>query len=310
MDLLVIGTLAFDAVETPYGKRDDVLGGSASYCGTCASYFASVGLVGVIGADFPQAHFDFFKSRKIDTAGVQRAAGKTFRWRGVYEKNLNVRHTLDTQLNVLADFKPVLPQSYRRSRFVVLGNIDPGLQLSVLDQLERPRLVACDTMNYWIEGQRPALLKTLKRVQVLLVNDAEAQQLSGEHNLVKAATVILRMGPAAVIIKRGEHGALLFDRAGVFVSPAFPLDRVIDPTGAGDSFAGGMFGYVASRKRFDAKTLRAGMIMGTVMASFSVQDFSLEGLLHLTHKAVRKRVAEYAALTQLAPLKLDPFAAA
>ena len=308
MDLLVVGTLAFDAVETPCGKRDGILGGSASYCGTCASYCCPVNMVGIVGADFPDEHIEFFAKRNIDTAGVVRAPGKTFRWSGVYEPNLNVRHTRETQLNVLTEFKPILPPNYRKSRFVVLGNFDPTLQRSVLDQLDRPKLVACDTMNYWIEGHRAELDKTLRRVNLFLVNDSEAQELSGEHNLVKAAAAIRRMGPRLLVIKRGEYGALLFDDHGMFATPAFPLDDVIDPTGAGDSFAGGMMGFLARRGRLDARTLRASMIMGTVMASFCVQDFSIDAVRSLQRVEIMKRARAYAALTQLSPLRLNPFA--
>jgi sugar/nucleoside kinase (ribokinase family) len=308
MDLLVVGTLAFDAVETPFGKRDDILGGSASYCGVCASYYCPVNLVGIVGDDFPESHLEYFAKRGIDSAGVVRSPGKTFRWAGVYEKNLNIRHTRETQLNVLTEFKPVLPPHYRKNRFVVLGNIDPGLQRSVLDQLDNPKLVACDTMNFWIEGYRAELDRTLKRVNLLLVNDSEAQQLSGEQNLVKAARVIRKMGPHAIVIKRGEHGALLFDDTGVFVAPAFPLDRVIDPTGAGDSFAGGMLGYLARTGGVTAKSLRASLIMGTVMASFCVEDFSIDAVRNLKRSAITQRIKAYAALTQLFPLGLHPFA--
>lgn len=308
MDLLVVGTLAFDVVETPHDTRHDILGGSASYCGACASYFAPVKLVGIVGEDFPVRHFDFFADRHIDTAGVTRAPGKTFRWHGAYEANMNVRHTRDTQLNVLADFRPDLPPNYRDSRFVVLGNFDPTLQRSVLDQLDKPRLVACDTMNFWIEGYRKELDKTLKRVQLLLLNESEARLLSGEHNLVKAARRVLTMGPEALVIKLGEHGAMLFDRHGFFNVPAFSLAEVVDPTGAGDSFAGGMMGYLARRGKVDGKSLREALVMGTVMASFSVTDFSVDAVRALKTTDIKRRLRDYLKLTQFGHVELDPFA--
>lgn len=297
MDLLVVGTVAFDSVQTPFGERDDVLGGSATFLSTAASYFAKVGICGVIGEDFPRKHLDFLHERGIDTAGVKTLPGKTFRWRGRYDHNLNVAHTLETQLNVLTDFRADLPAHYADAKFVVLGNIDPDLQIRVLDQVKSPKLVACDTMNFWITGARPALEKALKRVDLLSINDAEARQLSGEYNLVKAAQAIFKMGPKMLVVKRGEHGAILFLPEGVFAAPAFPLEMVLDPTGAGDSFAGGMIGYLAMRGSIDPVSLRQAVVMGSVLASFAVEDFSLDRMKRLTRDEIGLRFKQYRNLT-------------
>lgn len=297
MSILVVGTLAFDSVETPFGKRDNILGGSASFLGVCASHFSPVQLVGIVGADFPQEHLDYFESRGMDTQGVDRVDGKTFRWRGVYEADINVRHTLETQLNVLEQFQPNLPEPYRKTKHVVLGNFDPALQLAVLEQMDGPEFVAADTMNFWIEGHRKALEKTLERVDLLLLNDEEARQLSGEYNLVHAAEKIRALGPSMLVIKRGEHGATLFTEDIVFSAPAFPIDVIQDPTGAGDSFAGGMMGYLARRQRRDAQTVRQGIIIGSVMASFSVEDFSIDRLRTIKNGEIRQRFADFKALT-------------
>ncbi|OGR08651.1 MAG: sugar kinase [Deltaproteobacteria bacterium RIFOXYB12_FULL_58_9] len=299
MNLLVVGTLALDSVKTPYGEREDILGGSASFAAICASYFCPVQTVGIIGSDFPNEHMDLFRSKNIDTAGVERADGATFRWSGVYESNMNIRHTISTDLNVLASFSPTIPDSYKNTKYAILGNFDPSLQLSVYEQLLQPKLVACDTMNFWIDDFRTALMKTLGKVQVLLVNDSEARQLSGEHNLRRAAQAIRKMGPGIVVIKLGEYGAILFDEHGIFVTSAFVLDHFTDPTGAGDSFAGGMFGFLAKHDTVDAKTLRQSMVMGTVMASFCVEDFSVESIRNLNDDKIRERVGAYRALTQV-----------
>lgn len=299
MNLLAVGTLAFDSVETPFGTRQDVLGGSASFLSVAASYFCPVRMLGVVGDDFPAPHLDFFRSRGIDLTGVTKLGGKTFRWRGRYDHNLNVAHTLETQLNVLADFNADLPESHRNCEFVVLGNIDPSLQIRVLDQVKNPRFVACDTMNYWINtpAYRAKLMEALQRVDVLSINDGEARLLSGEHNLVKASNVIRRMGPKNLVVKRGEHGALLFTAEGIFAAPAYPLEEVLDPTGAGDSFAGGMMGFLAKRNAIDSASLKQAVIMGSVIASFAVEDFSVDRLRRLTPDEIRLRFSEYKALT-------------
>lgn len=297
MSLLVVGTVAFDAVETPFGKRDQVLGGSASFFSHAAANFTKVQIVSVVGEDFPADTLATFAPRGIDTSGVQRLPGATFRWKGRYDHNLNVAHTLETQLNVLMQFDPKLPDSYKRAEYVFLGNFDPELQGRVVDQLERPKLIACDTMNFWISGANAQLKKTLARVDLLSINDGEARQLSGEYNLVKAAAVIRRMGPKILVVKRGEYGALLFTDAGIFAAPAYPLEVILDPTGAGDSFAGGMMGYLARSERLDEPGLRQAVITGSVMASFAVEDFSLDRLKRLTQDEIGLRFDQFKALT-------------
>lgn len=299
MSLLVVGSVALDSVETPFGKREDVVGGSATFFSTAASLFTPVQLVAVVGEDFPAEHVSFLQSRGIDLAGLTRAKGKTFRWKGSYSYQLNEAKTLDTQLNVFADFSPELPAAYRSAEFVFLGNIDPTLQARVLDQVQRPKLVAADTMNFWIQGKREALLKTLARVDLLFVNDAEARQLAGEANIVKAAKAIQKMGPRRVAIKRGEYGALLFDGDQICGAPAMPLEDVFDPTGAGDTFAGGFLGHVARTGKLDHANLRKALGVGTVVASFTVEQFSLDRLRTLSLTEVSARYGELRRLTQV-----------
>jgi len=297
MTLLVVGSLALDSVETPYGKQEEVLGGSASFFSVCASYFCPVCIVGVVGDDFPKQHFDFLQQRNIATQGIQKRSGKTFRWRGCYEQNLNIAITLATELNVFADFSPSVPKIFSQSEYVVLGNIDPVLQLHVLKQIERPKLVACDTMNYWIKDHKQNLLKTLAHVDLLSVNDAEARLLAEEHNLVKAARAILRFGPKILTIKRGEHGVSLFTKDTVFSVPGYPLEHVVDPTGAGDAFAGGLMGFITQKKASSIEILRQGIVIGSVMASFTVEDFSLNRIKSLTFAQIRARFREFHDLT-------------
>ncbi|MEC9465252.1 MAG: PfkB family carbohydrate kinase [Myxococcota bacterium] len=297
MTLLAVGTVAFDCVETPFGKRDDILGGSVSYLGTSASYFTNVRMMSVIGEDFPQGILDFFEQRDIDASGVKRIPGQTFRWRGRYTENLNEAQTLETQLNVLTDFDPKVPEAFLDSDYLVLGNISPDLQLNVLEQVQGAKLVACDTMNFWIDGALEDLKKTLKKVNLLSINDGEARMLSGEHNLVKAAKAIHAMGPDILVIKRGEHGALCCTPEGMFAAPAMPLETIMDPTGAGDSFAGGLMGYIAQTGKWDLESLRQAVILGSVMASFNVQDFSLDKLKSLSHDDIRARYQAFARLT-------------
>ena len=296
MSLLVIGSIAFDSVQTPFGRRDNLLGGSASYLSTSASYFGRVQTCGVVGQDFPAAHLDFFASRGVDLAGVERVDGKTFRWRGQYGHDLNVATTLETQLNVFKTFRPTLPEAFKQAKYVMLGNIDPEAQLAVIEQLKAPKLVACDTMNYWIGDYNASLRKTLARVDLLSINEAEARQLADTQNLLKAAEIIRAMGPKRLVIKRGEYGALLFDEAGIFALPGFPLDKVCDPTGAGDTFAGGLMGYIASRQSDDPMTLRRAVVVGSVMASFVVEDFSLDRLRTLDKKSIDVRLRNYKSL--------------
>jgi sugar/nucleoside kinase (ribokinase family) len=307
MPLLAVGSVALDSLETPFGRRDDVLGGSASYFSACASFFGPTRMVAVVGEDFPEEHVRFFAARGIDLAGLARRPGRTFRWRGRYEFDLNTAHTLDTQLNVFAEFRPELPPSYRDSQYVFLGNIDPDVQRAVLDQVRAPRFVACDTMNFWISSKRESLLRTLKRVDLLFVNDAEARQLAEEHNVVKAARRILSFGPRAVVVKRGEYGALFFSGEEVFAASAYPLPAVFDPTGAGDSFAGGFMGYVARSRREDPATMRRAIVLGSVLASFTVEQFSLERLRTLRPDEITARYAEARQLSHFEDLELDLF---
>lgn len=297
MSLLVVGSIAFDSVKTPFGAADDVLGGSATYFSTAASYFTSVKLVAVVGDDFPDKHVNFLKSRKIDISGLQRSKGQTFRWKGEYGFDLNEARTLDTQLNVFESFKPKIPDAYRSSDVVFLANIDPVLQREVLHQIDKPKLVACDTMNFWIGGKRDELIKTLAEVDILLINEAEARELACEPNLVKAARAIQAMGPKTLIVKRGEYGSVMFNSGGVFSAPAYPLEAVFDPTGAGDSFAGGFMGYLDNVRNFDEASLRQAIIFGSVMASFNVEDFSLNRMRSLDYKEIEGRYREFRKIT-------------
>ena len=290
MSLLVVGSVAFDALETPFGKVERTVGGAATYFSVAASFFTRVNLVGVVGDDFTAREAAIFRNRRIDISGLERAPGKTFFWAGRYTDNLNDRITLATDLNVFANFAPKLPPSYRDSSYIFLANIDPTLQRSVLSQVRRrPRLVALDTMNYWIERTPAELRKTLRHVQVLMINDSETRQLSSEHNLLRAARHIFRLGPRTLVIKRGEHGAMMVHARSVFSVPAFPLDEVRDPTGAGDSFAGGFMGYLASEGSTSDAALRRAMVYGSVMGSFAVERFGLDRLRRLTHPEIRAR---------------------
>ncbi|MBI3932000.1 MAG: sugar kinase [Acidobacteria bacterium] len=302
MSILVVGSVAFDTVETPFGKAEKVLGGSASFFSVAASFFAPVSLVGVVGDDFGEKELAAFRGRDIDVSGLERMDGKTFHWRGKYSYDLNARETVCTDLNVFEFFKPKIPAAYRESRHVFLGNIDPVLQLDVLAQVEKPEIVACDTMNFWISGKPEELRKTLERVDVLLINDAEARQLSGEWNVVKAARAIRAMGPRTLVLKKGEHGVLMFSDAGSFAAPAYPLEDVFDPTGAGDTFAGGFLGYLAGAGDVDEPTLRKAVIMGSTLASFCVEAFSLDRLLRLTRPEIDDRFRLFKRLTHFETL--------
>jgi sugar/nucleoside kinase (ribokinase family) len=302
MSLLVVGSVAFDSVKTPFGEVDEVLGGSATYFSTSASYFTSVLLVAVVGTDFPDKHLKFLKSRKIDIDGIEKTEGKTFRWKGEYGYELNEARTLDTQLNVFQSFKPNLPEKYKNAKVVFLANIDPELQMDVLRQVDKPEIVACDTMNFWIEGKNEALMDTLKLVDILLINDGEARELSGEPNLVKAANVILSMGPKTLIIKRGEYGALMFKDRRIFAAPAYPLESVLVPTGAGDCFAGGFMGYLSNTMNFDEANIRKAIIFGSVMASYNVEAFSLDKIKSLDYLEIENRYQEFKRLTHFEDL--------
>lgn len=292
-DLCVVGTLAFDDVQTPSGGRHGVLGGSATYFSVAASLFSSVGLVGVVGGDFPRAHLDLLKRHRIDLEGLEVAKeGRTFHWSGRYEGSLDQAETLSTDLNVLATFAPRLPEAYRRSPYVFLANTDPAIQASVLDQLAGPRLVAMDTMNLWIRIAEPRLKQVLRRVDGLVLNDAEARQLTTHGNLIAAGRALLSLGPRFVIVKKGEHGSFLFSRERSFALPSYPVEHVVDPTGAGDSFAGGVLGHLAGRGAVGIDDVAQAMIYGTVIASFTVSDFSLDALAGLTRERVEQRANE------------------
>ena len=295
--ILTVGSVALDSVKTPFGEVSRVVAGAATYFSIAASFFTDVRLVGVVGEDFTDAHLSVFDGRRVDLAGLQRVAGETFRWRGEYSVDLNTRETIYTHLNVFEDFKPVIPEMFRTSPFVFLANIHPALQLDVLDQVENPQFVALDTMNYWIEGTPDDLAKVLARVHVLVINDAEARELSGEANLVKAARSIQAMGPARVVIKRGEHGVLMTRRDGFFAAPGMPLEDVRDPTGAGDTFAGGFVGFLAASGTVSDDTVTQAIIAGSTMASFAVEDFGLDRLLRLGQSEVKQRFADFKRLT-------------
>lgn len=304
MSLLVVGSVALDSVETPFGKREDSVGGSAMYFSASASYFTDVRLVAVVGQDFPAEPLEFLAGRGVDLSGLVKTDGKTFRWKGKYGFDLNEAHTLDTQLNVFADFKPELSETYRNSDVVFLANIHPTLQLQVLDQVHDPKFVACDSMNLWIDTELDELKKVLARVNMVVINDAEARMLSQESNVAKAAAKIREMGPDFVVIKRGEYGALLFTPEDAFFAPAYPLEHVFDPTGAGDTFAGGMLGYLAHHGSFGAKDMRAATVVGCVMASFDVEKFSYDNLKDLNNDRIAARFDQFKALTDFASLEL------
>lgn len=297
MPLLVVGSVAFDNIRTPYGHAEDIAGGSATYFSVTASHFAPVNIVAVVGEDFGDAQMEMFRGRAIDTQGIERAKGKTFRWRGEYNGNMNEARTLETQLNVFQSFSPKIPAAYLNSEFVFLGNIDPALQLHVRRQLPKARLVACDTMNFWINGKPGDLKNTLREVDALIINEGEARMLSGSENLRKAAAAIQSLGPRTLVVKRGEHGAVLFRGDSIFFAPAYPLEQVHDPTGAGDTFAGGFMGYLASRGDLSDASLRRALVYGSVMASFSVEEFGLSRLLLVEKREIEERFKEFKAMT-------------
>jgi len=301
--LLVVGSVALDTVKTPFGEGTDILGGSATYFSTSASFFTSVALIAVVGEDFPQQHVAFLKSRGIDLTGLERRPGSTFRWKGEYTHQLNEAHTLDTKLNVFETFRPKIPEAYRSPDVLFLGNIDPELQLDVLQKVDRPGLVACDTMNFWINGKRDALWKVLEKVDVLIINDGEARALGQDSNLVKVAKMVLSRGPKHLIVKRGEYGALMFNEQQIFGAPAFPLEDVRDPTGAGDTFAGGFLGYLTATGNRSSEAMKQAMIFGSVMASFTVESFSLDRLRILDYKEVQERFREFKRLTHFEDLQ-------
>jgi sugar/nucleoside kinase (ribokinase family) len=301
MSLLVVGSVAFDAIETPFGKTDKIIGGAATYISLAASYFSKdIDLVSVVGGDFPKESMEMLKSHGVKLSGLQvKEDEKSFFWSGRYHNDMNSRDTLVTELNVLADFNPVVPESARECDFLMLGNLLPSIQQKVMGQLKkRPKLIVLDTMNFWMDTAWEDLVKTIAQVDVLTVNDAEARQLSGEYSLVKAAQKILAMGPKVLIIKKGEHGALLFNKEQVFFAPALPLEDVFDPTGAGDSFAGGFIGYLAETKDISFDNMKRAIIFGSAMASFTVEKFGVERLVGLTQEEVDERVQEFIDLVQ------------
>lgn len=297
MDILVVGSVAFDSVETPFGHGHEVLGGSATYFSTAASFFTGVSLVAVVGEDFPEEHRAFLLSRNIDLTGLQVASGKTFRWKGRYGFDLNEAQTLETHLNVFEGFQPRLPESLCGAEVVFLANIDPELQMEVVRQVKRPRLIACDTMNFWIGGKRDALVRTLGQVDILIINEGETRQLANEPNLIKAARAILALGPKTLVVKRGEYGVLVFGKHSIFSTPAYPLEEVFDPTGAGDTFAGGFIGYLAATGNFTDAAIRKATVFGSVMASFTVEDFSLDRLRSVSWQDIEDRFRKFQALT-------------
>lgn len=300
MGLLVVGSLALDTVATPFDRVEEALGGSATYVSLSASYFSGpIYLVGVVGEDFPKEYITLLENHNIDLTGLQIIkGGETFRWSGKYHYDLNVRDTLLTELNVFENFDPIIPDNAKKAKFVCLGNIDPTLQMKVLDQLTDPKFVVCDTMNYWIEGKRDELLKLLKRVNVLIINDSEARLLADEPNLIKAAKIIKNMGPSNLIIKKGEHGALLFSEDTVFSAPAFPMEMIFDPTGAGDTFAGGFTGYLHKTQDLSFENMKRAVIYGSVMASFCVEQFSTKALEDLMYLRVHDRFTDFLKLSK------------
>ncbi len=299
MGLLVVGSLALDTVETPFDKVEEALGGSCTYISLAASYFAGpVYLVGTVGEDFPKRYVDLLADHNIDLEGLKIEPGKTFRWSGKYHYDLNVRDTLLTELNVFEKFDPIIPEKFRTAQFICLGNIDPVLQIKVLDQMVNPQFVVCDTMNYWIEGRKEELLKLLKRVNVLIINDSEARLLAQEPNLIKAARMIREMGPEILIIKKGEHGALLITADTIFSAPAYPMESIYDPTGAGDTFAGGFIGYLHKTQDLSSENMKCAVVYGSAMASFCVEKFSTGGLEKLSYLRIQDRFREFLKLSQ------------
>ena len=296
--VLIVGSVAFDDLEMPSGTFENVIGGAATYSSIAASLLGPVRIVGVVGEDFPETMLADLEKRGVDTAGIERAKGKSFRWRGRYSADLTSRETLDTQLNVFADFRPKIPASFKQTPVVLLGNIHPALQLEVLAQIDKPRLVVADTMNFWITGEPKLLGDVLKKVDLLVINDEEARELTGIHNLVKAAADIRKRGPQHLIVKRGEHGALYFDKNGAFFAPAYPLEEVLDPTGAGDSFAGGLIGYIARVGDLETNTMRRAMYFGSALGSFCVEGIGPRRLLEVTQADLEKRMKAFTALVE------------
>jgi len=298
MSVVVVGTVAFDSIETPFGAAERILGGSASYFALGASFFTPVRLVGVVGEDFPQEYVELFTERGIDLQGLARASGETFHWRGRYHEDVNVRDTLELHLNVLSGFVPKLPEDYRDAECLFLGNIDPVMQLEVLNQVRSVQFVACDTMDHWIQASTEELRKVLRRIETLVINDSEAKLLSGHNNIVRAARAIMQMGPKSVLIKRGEYGVLQFSDSAIFATPAYPLEEVFDPTGAGDSFAGGFLGQLARSRDYSQRGIRRAIVYGSVVASFTVEDFGVKRLVSVSLADIEDRYNRFVQLTE------------
>jgi len=297
MSVLVVGSIAYDSVETPWGNVKDSLGGSALYFSAAASLFCPVNVVGVVGSDFDISKISFLKKRRVNFDGIYVESGETFRWGGRYYADLNIRDTLYTLLNVFENFQPKIPTQYKKAEYVFLANIDPELQLQVLDQIDKPKLIILDTMNFWISGKRKQLDEVIKRCDIILLNDQESREISGKPNVIKATRIISEMGPKVVIIKKGEHGAMLYHENKYFFAPAYPLEKVVDPTGAGDSFAGGFVGYVAKFGKITDEVLKKGVIYGSAIASFNVEDFSFNRLINLKKEDLEKRIKKFKELT-------------
>ncbi|MDD5687314.1 MAG: PfkB family carbohydrate kinase [Elusimicrobia bacterium] len=299
MSILVVGSVALDSVKTPFGERKEILGGSATYFSYSASFFTKVNLVAVVGNDFQKEHIELLKSRNINVEGLKVVEGQTFRWCGFYEYDMNEAKTLSTCLNVFETFKPEIPESYKDSKFIFLANIDPDLQMEVLSQIKKPKLIAADSMNLWIKIKKPSLIKLLSKIDILIINDAEARLLTEQSSLIKAGRIILNYGLKYVVIKKGEHGSLLLSKDNFFSAPAYPIEEVLDPTGAGDTFAGGFFGYLAKLdKKPTEDDMKKAVIYGSVMASFNVEDFSLERLKKLTNREITARYKKFKEITR------------
>jgi len=304
MTVLIVGTIGLDTIETPFGKKESILGGSAVHAAVSSSFYSGTAIVGVAGSDFPQEHLDFLRSRKVNVSGIKIMPGETFRWSGYYEYDMNQAHTRDTRLNVYTLFDPQVPEKLRDAEYVFLANLDPELQLKVLEQLKGPKLVALDTMDFWIKNKRKALHEVIKRVDVVLMNDGEVRQFMETPNIPVAADRLLKLGARSVIIKKGEHGALLFSDGVHFSAPSYPQDMLRDPTGAGDSFAGGFMGYLAKTKDISEGNIRRAIIVGSVMASFNVEDFSLDRMKRLKHKEIIERFDEFRRFSEFGAIAL------
>lgn len=298
MSILVVGSVAIDSVKTPFGKRAEALGGSATYFSIAASFFSKVNMVATVGEDFPKKYINLFKNKGIGIEGLHVAKGKTFRWEGRYDYDLNTARTIATHLNVFQDFRPEVPKDLKDSKFVFLANIDPELQYNVLKQVTHPKLVACDSMNYWLEHKKKEFERMLEKVDILLLNDSEARQFTGEPNLMRAARIIVNFGPKAVIIKKGEHGVIYFSKDSHFIAPAYLLETVYDPTGAGDTFAGGMIGYLSKAGNINETNIRKSIIYGSILASFAVEDFSVDRMLEISMDDINTRYDHFKKITR------------